>query len=153
MTERTAFSPGPGMGSFKFTRMPFGLCGAPSSFQRLMDKITRGLPFVTTCLEDVLIHSASEEEHKKHLPSIFSRLKTAGLTLRWRKCQIGMPQVTYLGHVFCAAGVTPKVKAVVEWPTPSSATEVRQFLGLASYYWKFICHFSDIAAPLHKLTQ
>ena len=60
--------------------------------------------------------------------------------------------MTYLGHVFCAAGVTPdetKVKAVMEWPTPSSATEVRQFLGVASYYRKFICHFSDIAAPLH----
>ena len=136
--------------------MPFGLCGAPSSFQRLMDKITRGLPFVTTYIDDVLIHSANEEEHKQHLSAIFSRLKTAGLTLRGRKCQIGMPQVTYLGHVFCAAGVTPdetKVKAVMEWPTPSSATEVRQFLGLASYYRKFICHFSDIAAPLHKLTQ
>ena len=110
---------------------------------------------MTTYIDDVLIHSANEEEHKHHLSAIFSRLKTAGLTLRGRKCQIGMPQVTYLGHVFCAAGVTPdetKVKAVMEWPTPSSATEVRQFLDLASYYRKFICHFSDIAAP-HKLTQ
>ena len=62
--EKTAFSPGPGMGSFEFTRMPFGLCGAPSSFQRLMDKITRGLPFVTTYIDEVLIHSVNEEEHK-----------------------------------------------------------------------------------------
>ena len=64
--------------------------------------------------------------------------------------------MTYLGHVFCAAGVTPdetKVKAMMEWPTPSSATEVRQFLGLASYYQKFICHFSEIVVPLYKLTQ
>ena len=80
--EKTAFSLEPAMGSFEFTRMPFGLCGAPSSFQRLMDKITRGLPFVTTYIDDVLIHLASEEEHKQHLSSIFSRLKTAGLTLR-----------------------------------------------------------------------
>ena len=112
-----------------------------------------------TMVEDCaipLFGKVSEEEHKQHLSAIFSRLKTAGLTLRGRKCQIGMPQVTYLGHVFCAASVTPdetKVKAVMEWPTPSSTTEVRQFLGLASYYRKFICHFSDIAAPLHKLTQ
>ena len=97
--EKTVFSLGPGMGSFEFTRMPFGLCGAPSSFQRLIDKITRGLPFVTTYLDDILIHPTSEDEHKEHLSSIFSRLKTAGLTLRGRKCQIGMPQVTYLGHV------------------------------------------------------
>eukprot|EP00731_Ephydatia_muelleri_P025315 Em0017g398a len=100
---------------------------SPCSFQRLMDKITRRLPLVTTYIDDVLIHSASEEEHKPHLSSIFSRLKTAGLTLRGSKCQIGIPQVTYLRHVFCAAGVTPdetKVKTVMEWPTSSSATEV-----------------------------
>ncbi|KAL5479703.1 hypothetical protein EMCRGX_G023263 [Ephydatia muelleri] len=100
--EKTAFSLGPGMGSFE------------------------RLPLVTTYIDDVLIHSASEEEHKPHLSSIFSRLKTAGLTLRGSKCQIGIPQVTYLRHVFCAAGVTPdetKVKTVMEWPTSSSATE------------------------------
>ena len=62
--EKTAFSPGPGMGLFQFTRIPFGLCVAPSTFQRLMDLVMRGLPFVTTYLNDVLIHSANEELHK-----------------------------------------------------------------------------------------
>ena len=69
---------------------------------------------------------------------------------------IGTPQVTYLGHLFTGSGVTPdreKVKAVEEWPIPQNATEVRQFLGLASYYRRFIQNFADVAAPLHNLTQ
>ena len=69
--EKTAFSPGPVMGLFQFTRMPFGLCGAPSTFQRLMDVVMRGLPFVTTNINDVLIHSANEEMHKSHLEQAF----------------------------------------------------------------------------------
>ena len=144
------------MGSFEFSRMPFGLCGAPSSFQRLMDKVMRGLPFVSTYIDDVLIHSTDDEMHAKHLNEVFMRLRKAGLTLRGKKCVIGTPQVTYLGHYFTGSGVTPdreKVKAVEEWPIPQNATEVRQFLGLASYYRRFIQNFADVAAPLHNLTQ
>ena len=154
--EKTAFSPGPGMGLFQFTRMPFGLCGAPSTFQRLMDVVMRGLPFVTTYIDDVLIHSVSEEMHKSHLEQAFQRLREAGLTLRGSKCQIGMAQVTYLGHTFSREGMSPdrsKVEAVVNWPQPKDEAEVRQFLGLASYYRKYIDRFADIAAPLHQLTQ
>ena len=80
--EKTAFSLGPGIGLFQFTRMPFGLCEAPSIFQRLMDVVMRGLPFVTTYLDDVLIHSANEELHKRHQEQAFQRLREAGLTLR-----------------------------------------------------------------------
>ena len=70
----TAFSPGPGMGLFQFRRMPFGLSGAPASFQRLMDKVCRGLPFTTTYLDNVLVHSASMQEHAEHLRLVFERL-------------------------------------------------------------------------------
>ena len=154
--EKTAFSPGPGMGLFQFKRMPFGLCGASSTFQRLMNTVMRGLPYVTTYQDDVLIHSPSEETHKKHLHETLQRLRQAGLTLRGSKCQIGVAQVVYLGHVFSAEGMTPdnsKVQAVQEWPRPRDATEVRQFIGHASYYRRYIQHFADIARPLHRLTQ
>ena len=153
---KTAFCPGPGMGLFQFRRMPFGLTGAPSSFQRLMDKILRSLPFVSTYIDDVLIHSSTVQQHQKHLQAVFQRLKNAGLTLRGRKCHIGMSQVCYLGHVFSATGMTPdqrKVHAVAAWPVPDNATAVRRFLGLASYYRRYISHFADIAKPLHNLTQ
>ncbi|KAL5479377.1 hypothetical protein EMCRGX_G022895 [Ephydatia muelleri] len=154
--EKTAFSPGPGMGLFQFKRMPFGLCGASSTFQRLLNTVMRGLPYVTTYQDDVLIHSPSEETHNKHLHEALQRLGQAGLTLRGSKCQIGVAQVVYLGHVFSAEGMIPdnsKVQAVQEWPRPRDATEVRQFIGLASYYRRYIQHFADIARPLHRLTQ
>ena len=95
--EMTAFCPGPGMGLYQFRRMPFGLSGAPSSFQRLMDNIFRGLPFVTKYIDDILVHSVNTEEHRDHLRQVFQRLQRAGLTLRGKKCRIGMNEVPYLG--------------------------------------------------------
>ena len=87
--ENTAFSPGPGMGLYKFRRMPFGLTGAPSSFQSLTDKIFRVLSFFTTYVDEILVHSA-DEEHSHHFREVFQHLADAGLTLRGKKCHIGM---------------------------------------------------------------
>ena len=115
-----------------------------------------GLSFVTIYLDNILIHSKDEQEHTGHLEIVFQRLLNAGLTLRGTKCDIGMSSVQYLGHVFSASGMSPdpnKVKAVADWPVPTNVTEVRQFLGLASYYRRYVQNFSTIAAPLHALTQ
>ena len=108
--EKTAFCPGPGMGLYEFCRMPFGLSGAPSSFQRLMDKTLQGLPFVTIHLDDILVHSKNEDTHKEHLDIVFKRLLDAGLTLRGVKCHTGMSNVQYLGHVFSDVGMSPDPK-------------------------------------------
>ena len=136
--------------------MPFGLTGAPSSFQRLMNQIFRELPFVTTYVDDILIHSTDRNQHLLHLREVFSCLSKANLTLQGKKCQIAMSQVPYLGHVFSGKGMSPnkqKLSAVEEWPTPQNAADFRKFLGLASYYRRYILHFSHIAKPLHQLTQ
>ena len=154
--QKTAFCPGPGMGLYQFKQMPFGLTGAPGSFQRLMDKIMCGLPFVTTYIDDVLVHSQNEEQHKHHLQQVFQRLSDAGLTLRGHKCTLAMSQVTYLGHKFTQSGLTPdksKIQAVQEWPIPNNTSALQQFLGLASYYRHYIPKFSTIAAPLTNLTH
>lgn len=135
--EKTSFCPGPGLGLFQFKRMPFGLSGAPASFQRLMKKLFRDVSFVTTYLDDTLVRSRTQREHISHLEVVLCRLRNAGLTLRGRKCKIRMTKVHHLGHVFSAKGMAPdeeKVRVVKEWPVPRDASEVRQFLGLASYY-------------------
>ena len=153
---KTAFCPGPDMGLFQFTRMPFGLTGAPSTFQRMMNKILRGLPFVTVYIDDVLVHSASIEEHRQHLKVVFQHLRESGLTMKGSKCSIAVPEVHYLGHVFSADGMKPdprKTEAISEWPIPTSVKEVRQFVGLASYYRRYIQCFAEISKPLHVLTQ
>ena len=153
---KTAFCPGPGMGLYQFCRMPFGLSGAPASFQRLMDSVLRGLPFASTYLDDILVYSPNVECHKDHLRQVFCRLQVAGLMLRGKKCSIGVPKVSYLGHIFSADGIQPdpnKVHAVQAWPTPTNVTTLRQFLGLASYYRRYVHKFADVAAPLHRLTQ
>ena len=145
--QKTAFCPGPGMGLYQFKRMPFGLTLAPGSFQRLMDKIMCGLPFVTTYIDDVLVHSKTEEQHKHHLQQVFQLPSDAGLTLRGYKCTLAMAQVTYLGHKFTQAGLTPdtsKIQAVREWPTPNNVSSVKQFLGLASYYRRYIPNFRPL---------
>ena len=152
--SKTAFCPGPGLGLFQFCRMPFGLTGAPSAFQRLMDKVFQGLPFVTTYLDDVLVHSSTVKDHEDHLRQAFQRLANAGLTLRGTTCHIGMEQVSYLGHVFSVRGMEPdpkKVAAVHDWQTSTDASGLRGFLGLASYYRRYINGFADVTAPLHHL--
>ena len=153
---KTSFCPGPGMGLYQFHRMPFGLTGAPGSFQCLMDSILQGLPFATTYIDDVLIFSPTLEQHMEHLQQVFQCLQDAGLTLRGNKCHIGVSRVCYLGHIFDGNGMHPdpcKVSSVQEWPTPTNATTLKQFLGLASYYWRYIEKFADIATPLHNLSK
>ena len=151
--HKTVFCPGPGMGLYQFKQMPFSLTGAPGSFQRLMDKVMRDLPFVTTYVDDVLVHYKNMEDHKSQ---VFHRLSEAGLTLRGRKCTIAVPQVNYLGHQFTKSGLIPdnsKVQAINSWPAPTDASSLHKFLGLASYYRRYIAQFSTIAAPLTNLTH
>ena len=91
-----------------------------------------------------------------YLTTVFQRLHDAGLTLRGRKCRIGMTSVTYLGHVFSANSMSTdptKVQAVQAWPAPTDVKGLRQFLGLSSYYRRYIQDFSKVAAPLHAVTQ
>jgi len=134
---KTAFCPGPGMGLYQFCCMPFGLTGAPRSFQCLMDSVSRGLPFVLTYLDDLLIYSPTPQANEQNLHQVFQCLRDAGLTLRGTKCHIGLPLVSYLGHIFDDKSMHPdpsKVDSIHQWPPPSNVTELKLFLGLVSYY-------------------
>ena len=118
--------------------MPFGLQGAPATFQRMMDQLIRGLEgFTAAYLDDLVVYSLTWEEHVQHLHSVFERLCKAGLTAKPRKCQFAMSQCRYLGHVVGNGVVQPepgKINAVKSFAVPRTKTDVRAFLGLTGYY-------------------
>ena len=115
--------------------MPFGLSGAPASFQRLINTICCDLSFVTIYLDDLRVHAKDIHEHVKHLEILFQRMHDAGLTFHGNKCQIGQPSVTHLGHIFSATGTSSdlkKVSAVHNGPSPTEVVTLRSFVGLTS---------------------
>ena len=154
--EKTAFCTPDGL--FEFKVMPFGLCNAPATFQRLMDLVLTGLKW-SSCLvylDDVVVVGKTFSEHLNNLASVFKHLRDAGLRLKPKKCAFCLPQVEFLGHIVSAEGVSTdpaKVKKVASWPTPTSRREVQQFLGLANYYRRFVEDFAKIAKPLYRLTE
>ena len=143
-------------GLFEFERMPFGLCNAPGTFQRLMERIfgDQSLQSVLLYLDDVIVFSTSIEQHVARLEMVLSRLQQKGLKAKLSKCQFFRTEVQYLGHRVSREGVATdpeKVSAVANWRRPQDVSEVRSFLGFCSYYRRFVKGFAQLAAPLHQL--
>lgn len=145
-------------GLFQCNRMPFGLCNAPATFQRLMQDVLGPMlyTFATVYLDDILIYSRSATEHLRHVDAVLSRLRTYGLHARDTKCAFGVPSIHFLGHTVSADGVRPSstnVAAVRDMPTPTDVRTVRRFLGMAGHYRRFVPDFAAIAEPLHAMTR
>jgi hypothetical protein len=155
--EYTAFTV-PGRGLYQFKRMPFGLTGAPATWQRIIDRVLGPelQPSVFVFLDDIIVVSQDFETHMNALETVLNRLRTAGLTVSAEKCQFCRPQLRYLGYVVDQYGLRPdpeKVQAILDVPRPANATEVRRFIGTASWYRRFVPNFSSIVAPLCRLTK
>ena len=154
--KKTAFSTK--FGLFEFNMLPFGLAHAPAAFQRIMDAILQGLKWESCLvyLDDIIIFSPTFEQHLKHLEAVFQRLTDAGLTINPSKCQFCVPEVKYLGHLVSAAGVrtSPEYnEAVRSFARPTTARQVKQFIGLTGYYRRFILGYAELAAPLFPLVD
>uniref|UniRef100_A0A1A8L5P6 Gypsy retrotransposon integrase-like protein 1 n=1 Tax=Nothobranchius pienaari TaxID=704102 RepID=A0A1A8L5P6_9TELE len=154
--EKTAFTTPVGL--YEFERMPFGLCNAPATFQRLMQRCLGNMvnESLLIYLDDVVVFSADFDSHVRHLSEVFNKLHQHGLKLQPSKCHLFQRKVTYLGHVISEEGVATdpaKTAAVEDWPIPQTVKQVKSFLGFAGYYRRFIPAFSKLTAPLYALTH
>ena len=154
--SKTAFSTP--FGLYQFKVMPFGLCNAPATFQRLMEKVLSGLHWsmALVYLDDIIVFSRTVDEHFQRLHKVFRALKQAGLKVKAKKCHLFQNKVRYLGYIISSDGIATdpdKITSITRWPVPANVKEVRQFLGLSSYYRKFIQSFAQIAASLFQLTE
>ena len=142
-------------GKYEFLQVPFGLAQAPAFFQHLMNKVLDNCSFAMMYLDDIIIFSNTEEEHLAHIEEIFRRLEAADLKVKQSKCNFFKKHIHYLGHLISANGIQPlkdKLDTIWDMPAPHSSKEVKQFLGLAGYYRKFVPHFADLFRPLARLT-
>lgn len=153
--ERTAFTVAP-LGFFEYNRMAMGLANAPATYQRLMEDCLGDL-HLNICLvflDDIIIFSDTFEEHLERIDRVLIRLQECGLKLNPKKCSFCQEKVKYVGHVVSARGIEAdpeKCEKVRNWPQPRTPEEVRQFLGFAGYYRRFVKGFSKIAKPLTEL--
>lgn len=145
-------------GLYEWNVMPFGLSGAPATFQRAMNDLFRDLldKGVVVYLDDVLIYAPDAPSHLHLLDTVLQRLHDNHYFAKLPKCEFMRQQVIFLGHVVSNDGIRPvhdKVEAVRKWPRPQNKQEVRSFLGLCSYYRRYIPRFASIASPLNDLTH
>ena len=141
-------------GLFQYTRLPYGISSAPGIFQRVMENILRGIPGVTVYIDDILITGPDDKRHLNSLKEVLSRLDKVGLRAKESKCKFMASSVTYLGYQIDRDGLHPmagKVQAVNDAPNPRNTTELKSYLGLLTYYSKFIPNMSTTLAPVNRL--
>jgi hypothetical protein len=154
--EKTAFNTR--YGQYSWLVLPMGLCNSPPVFQSLMNKVLADCIDKTALvyLDDILIYSKTMEEHKQHVRHVLKLLQKEKLVANLKKCEFGKKELTFVGFHISSAGIAPspeKVKVLKEWPRMKNVQEVRQFVGFAQFYKRFIKNFASIAAPLTDLTR
>ena len=145
-------------GLYEFLVMPFGLCNAPSTFQRMMDRIikTEYRSFIQTYIDDIILYSKSFNEHISHIDILHKILRENKLTVKLSKCHFSQNSVKFLGHVLSEGIIKPnpeKIESIQKWQLPKDASAVRSFLGAVGWYRKFIPKFAEVAIPLINLTK
>ncbi|KAJ1518939.1 hypothetical protein ONE63_011448 [Megalurothrips usitatus] len=141
-------------GLYEFPFMTFGLRNAAQTFQRFMDEVLRGLDFVYSYIDDVLVFSRTPEEHTAHLRQLFERLSQYGVVVNPAKCVFAAPELVFLGHSVSADGICPpaeRVAALRAYPRPETTRDLRRFLGMINFYRRHVPRAAEFQAPLHDL--
>lgn len=143
-------------GLFEFLVTPFGLSNAAQTFQRFINEVLHGLGFTVQYLDDILIGSSSEEEHKAHLEIVLKRLSDYGICINLDKCILGVPELPFLGYLVSKDGIKPlpeRVEPILNCPLPKTVKELQRFLGLLNYYRRNVKHAAHIQAPLNEMLK
>jgi hypothetical protein len=153
---KTAFSTRYGL--YEFIIMSFGLTNAPAYFMNLMNKVFMEYldRFVVVFIYDILVYSKNDSDHEEHLRMVLQKLRDNQLYAKFSKCEFWINEVTFLRHIISNGGISvdpAKVREIVAWSIPSTATKIWSFLGLAGYYRQFIEGFSKIAKPMTSLLE
>lgn len=152
--EKTAFVV-PGRGLWQMKVVPFGMKNSAQAMQRLVDRMFSGEEGIFTYLDDIIIVTETFDEHIELLNLALERLSEANLTINYDKCQFFRPSLKYLGFIVDVNGLhtdPKKVEAIGQYPIPKNSTEVKRFMGMASWYRRFVKDFASIAAPIHEVT-
>ena len=150
----TTFSTHKGLERYK--RLIFGLSSAPQMYQYVIQQTLQGIPGARNISDDIIVFGSDQERHDKNLDQTLSRLESKGLTLNREKCIFSVPELVFFGFKISANGISPddkKVEAVRNARPPTTAAEVRSFLGLVNYCARFIPNFATLAEPLRQLTR
>ena len=153
MSQTTTRTP---VGAYTYTRTPFGLSTSAQVFQRLIDTVIRGLPFVYAYVDDILIFSKDEKEHLEHLSILFQRLNNFGLTINLKKCRFGKNEIRFLGHVITPKRISPatdRIEAVRNFSLPKTDKALRRFIRMLQFYSPFIPRLSHTLAPLYDMIK
>jgi len=143
-------------GTFEYTRMPFGLRNAANTFQRYIDNTLRGIPFVVTYIDDLLIYSKDRSEHEEHLKVVLKRLEEAGLRINEKKTALFQASIDFLGFNFSQKGIKPmpeRVKTLIDLPPPKDDKTLRRYLGMFGFYQRCIPGYSDKSCLLRELLR
>ena len=156
MCQRLLFERG--NGHYEFVVMSFGLTNAPAAFMSLMNGIFKPYLdlFVIVFIDDILVYSKSKKKHEEHLRMVLEMLRGKKLYAKFSKCEFWLDAVSFLGYVVSKDGVMvdpSKIETVKNWVRPTNVSEIRSFVGLASYYRRFVKGFSSIASQLTNLTK
>ena len=142
-------------GRFCFNRMPFGISSAPEVFQKSMEKILHGLEGVICMMDDILVFGRNSTEHWKRLRLVLDRIRKSGMTLKKEKCEFGVTEVKFLGHLVSVQGIKPdpdKVAVILALTPPTCKREARSLMGMVNYLNKFSKKLAEISGPIYAVT-